>query len=70
MTRRTLNLVTSLFLILSFVVLMPERAEAGASIIDRQLVSKRRVGRAAYDYTYTLSIEVNGPALDEVRVLV
>ncbi len=49
---------------------LPERAEAGVTVQDRDLVSKRRAGRGSYDYTYTLTIDNVGTTLDDVKVYV
>ena len=49
---------------------LPEPAEAGVTVQDRELVSKRRAGRGLYDYTYRLTIDNVGTTLNNVKVYV
>jgi hypothetical protein len=70
MFRPILKLVLSVCLLSVLSIAPVKRAEADVSIVDRQLVSKKRVSRTAYEYTYTLSMLVNGPALDGAYVYV
>ena len=66
--QRTLTAILVLGLIIA--VHLPERAEAGATVQDRELVSKRRVGRATYEFTYRLTINNVGTTLNDVKVYV
>ncbi len=51
-------------------VQLPQTAEARITVEDRELVSKRRVGRAEFLYTYTLNINNPGTTLNDVKVFV
>ena len=59
----------SRFLAVFFVLVIcaipfPKTANAAITVEDRQLVSKRRVGRSAYNYTYKITVKVEGPGVD------
>ena len=47
---------------------LPSEAEARATVEDRELVSRTRVGRTAYLYTYRLTLNNDGPSLNNVNV--
>lgn len=66
--QRTLTAILVLGLIVA--IHLPERAEAGATVEDRELVSKRRVGRGIYEYSYRLTINNVGTTLNDVNVYV
>lgn len=66
--QRTLTAILVLGLIVA--VHLPERAEAGATVEDRELVSKRRVGRGIYEYSFRLTINNVGTTLNDVNVYV
>ena len=65
-TSRTISIYLALALVIA--VQFPERAEARATVVDRELVSRTRVGRTSYLYTYRLTLNNDGPSLDNVNV--
>lgn len=47
---------------------LPSRVDARATVEGRELVSRTRVGRTQYLYTYRLTLNNDGPSLDNVNV--
>ena len=47
---------------------LPSTAEARATVESRELVSRTRVGRTSYLYTYRLTLNNDGPSLNDVNV--
>lgn len=70
MPRLSVRLAVSVFLFLVIAFQIPQTAEAGVTVEDRELVSKRRVGRTTILYTYRLTIQNIGTTLSDVKVYV
>jgi len=70
MFRLSLKPVLAIVIGLVIAVHVPERVEARATVGDRELVSKTRAGRSEFLFTYRLTIDNQGPSLDDVNVWV
>lgn len=70
MPSNLIKLTLSVVLIFVLSLAQPQTAVASIEVVDRELVSKQRVGRTTYQYTYRLSVDVQGTQLNDVTVYV